>query len=593
MSRISKRVLWKYLPDVYRSASQGQLIASAPHDEAINQEKNALVAIYATRHLKDLLRETGDLSISKFTLKGTPLGLQCSRRKSAHVEYRPLDGSCNGFEGANYGDDVQDIRRSVHRNFILPSPRLISTTVIHYNKTIECCSFDGTNLSPRYVHPLCAQISVPFDDPFYSELFVRCIPYVRSVSTIRSDCSFGPREQLNQATHCLDGSHIYGVDNAKLNQLRQFRNGLLRYSGTSSRMFLPKSSHPMNDCQYDDQNGTCYISGDTRVNMVPQLTLLHTLWLREHNRLATKLKWINAHWNDEKLFQEARRIVIATVQHITYGEWLPIILGSNAIDKPDFPTKASEVDPRTSNSFATAAIKFFNSLFDDYIGTYDHHRKLQRLYILKDYFNKPNILEDNFNGLIRGLATQESLKLDLNYVDSIKNHLFQSKGHGYDAISLDIQRGRDHGLPTYTSFRSLIGYPNVTEFSELEDVIPMKHLNLLREVYKSPEDIDVLVGGMAEKPLRNSLLGPTFSYIIREQMMRTKNAFTDAQLREIQKVTLARIFCDNSDDIKFMQLNVFKQITGSNPLLSCLGNDIPHLNLKPWMSTDQNVGGRN
>ena len=57
------------------------------------------------------------------------------------------------------------------------------------------------------------------------------------------------------------------------------------------------------------------------------LTILHTMLMRQHNSLALSLEDMNPHWNDEKLFQEARKIVIAQFQHITYHEYLPSILG--------------------------------------------------------------------------------------------------------------------------------------------------------------------------------------------------------------------------------------------------------------------------
>ncbi len=57
------------------------------------------------------------------------------------------------------------------------------------------------------------------------------------------------------------------------------------------------------------------------------LAAMHTLWLREHNRVVARLRALNMHWNDERLFHEARRIVGAEMQHITYNEWLPLVLG--------------------------------------------------------------------------------------------------------------------------------------------------------------------------------------------------------------------------------------------------------------------------
>ena len=68
--------------------------------------------------------------------------------------------------------------------------------------------------------------------------------------------------------------------------------------------------------------------GDTRVNTELNLVAIYTIWHREHNRVARELHNINPLWNDKTLYQEARKVVIAEIQHITYDHWLPIILGN-------------------------------------------------------------------------------------------------------------------------------------------------------------------------------------------------------------------------------------------------------------------------
>ena len=59
-------------------------------------------------------------------------------------------------------------------------------------------------------------------------------------------------------------------------------------------------------------------AGDDRINEQPGLVVMHTIWIREHNRIAQKLSLQNPHWNDDEIYFETRKIIIALNQHITY-----------------------------------------------------------------------------------------------------------------------------------------------------------------------------------------------------------------------------------------------------------------------------------
>lgn len=115
----------------------------------------------------------------------------------------------------------------------------------------------------------------------------------------------------------------------------------------------------------------CYLGGDTRINQNPGLTVLQIVLLREHNRLADNLQSLNSQWDDEMVFQEARRINIAQYQHISYYEWLPIFLGRENMLKNRLIYQTSKgsfvndynsnIDPSVLNSHATAAFRYFHS----------------------------------------------------------------------------------------------------------------------------------------------------------------------------------------------------------------------------------------
>ena len=137
---------------------------------------------------------------------------------------------------------------------------------------------------------------------------------------------------------------------------------------------------------------------------------MHTIWMREHNRVAKELKKFNSRWNDEKLYQEARRIVVAEYQHIIYTEWLPHILGIETMNNFGITpisaghsesyliSKDFEFDPRISNEFATAAYRFGHSLIPPRFQEIGSNGRQSGSFKLREAFQRPEDFRPDQDG---------------------------------------------------------------------------------------------------------------------------------------------------------------------------------------------------
>lgn len=129
----------------------------------------------------------------------------------------------------------------------------------------------------------------------------------------------------------------------------------------------------------------CFVIADGRAGEQPGLTAFHTVWLRFHNYVAETLAHLNPQWGDELLYQEARKIVGALIQHITYREFLPVLLGPevmdlfqlNVLSKGFFEGYNVRTDATIANSFATAAFRFGHSLVQNsFVRTDSQHKPI-------------------------------------------------------------------------------------------------------------------------------------------------------------------------------------------------------------------------
>jgi hypothetical protein len=271
----------------------------------------------------------------------------------------------------------------------------------------------------------------------------------------------------------------------------------------------------------------------------------------------------------EEIFQAARRLVIAEIQAITYNEYLPALIGDNALSR--YQGYDNTVDPGLYNAFSIAAFRHGHSLINDQILRLDAQGNTideGNLSVREVFFTAPSILtnEQSIEPILRGLASQLHQAIDVKVTSELRNFLFGSSGQGgLDLVALNSQRGRDHGVPSYNDMRAQFGLERRQSFSE---VTSNTELQLpLEATYDSVDDIDLFTGGLAEDPVaeEGSQLGPLFRAMVTEQFEALRdgdrfwyqNYLTDEELDMIEGVTLADVIRNNTGIGNEIPDNVF------------------------------------
>jgi peroxidase len=353
-----------------------------------------------------------------------------------------------------------------------------------------------------------ANIPVPLGDPFFDPTAIggQVIPFVRSIYDPTTGTGLGnPRQQLNEISGLIDGTNIYGQDPARTLELRTLDGtGHLKNPGG----FLPYNVNGFPNAQPPGSNpADFFLAGDIRANEQLALTAMHTLWVREHNRTADYVKIRNKKLTGDEIFETARKIVIAELQVITYKEFLPMILGSGALTP--YTGFDPTANPGIANVFSTAFYRLGHTMLSPNILRLDPSGNPipQGPLALRDAFFTPNTLitEGGLEPILKGLSSQVMQRIDSLVVDDVRNFLFGDPlAGGLDLGSLNIQRGRDHGLPDYNTFRIAYGLTPAASFADISSDPVVQ--NRLATAYTNVNDIDVWVGALAEDPLGPGIL---------------------------------------------------------------------------------------
>lgn len=366
-------------------------------------------------------------------------------------------------------------------------------------------------------------IAVPTGDPSFDPLSTgnEVLPFSRSevapgtgVTTVR--------QHLNYITAFIDGSGVYGSDNARASALRTFSGGMLATSAGNFPPFNAAGLAVDNPLGLDPT--TLFLCGDTRANEHIVLTSLHTIFIREHNFWAQLLAGRFPGWTDEDLYQAARKIVGAEIQIITYNEFLPTLLGPDPL--PPYTGYQASVDPQIDTTFSAAAYRIGHTMVGTELLRLDSNGQpiAQGNILIRNAFFQPQLLitEGGVDPVLRGLAAHRMQTIDTRVVDDLRNFLFGPPGAGgMDLSSMNIQRGRDHGLADYNTVRQSFGLPAVTQFSDITSDLTRQ--NQLATLYGNVDNIDPWVGLLSEDHVPGTATGPTHRAILIDQFQRLRD----------------------------------------------------------------------
>jgi hypothetical protein len=376
------------------------------------------------------------------------------------------------------------------------------------------------------------------------------LPFTRSQFDPKTGTGPGnPRQQVNVNTAFLDLSQVYGSNPVVADALRTHVGGRLKTSPgdllplDNTTSFTPAQVAALNmqNSAMQVPESSLFAAGDVRANENIELTAMQTLFVRNHNRLAAQLQAAHPGWGDERLYQEARKINSAQEQIITYTEFLPAILGPNAL--PAYRGYNPNVNPGIATEFSTVGFRFGHSLLSGTVGR-DQNNGLgiadvnpngSGVDLAQDFFDptliNPGGITDPLTGhtssdvgaILKADADNGANEMDPLVIRQVRNLLFGPEGAGgQDLIARDLQRARDHGIGDYNTLRAAYGLPKVTSFAQVTSNVQVQQ-ELAQAYPGGVNTIDAFEGVLAEDHVPGADVGPLTRAILVDQFTRLRD----------------------------------------------------------------------
>ncbi|XP_078657992.1 dual oxidase 1-like isoform X1 [Branchiostoma floridae x Branchiostoma belcheri] len=512
-----------------------------------------------------------------------------------HVEMPLCDGWYNNAAHPDYGSTGMPLSRDLPPAYSddayrpsgpdRPNPRLVSRALVKHlantatdtGRTVLCVFFgqhvvddiaDVRSIAcPAEYSNIALQPGDPLHSSAESDSTEKIMPFQRAVYRAGTGTSANnPRQQVNAATSWLDGSAIYGVSEAWQDRLRSFVNGSLRASHggklpDTNAMGLPMQNLPSPKYQRIHKPDNLYALGNVRGNENPFLLAVSTAWNRWHNHWAHRIHTQHPDWTDDQVFQQAKRWVVATYQNIVSYEWLPAFINDTV---EPYTGYNRFVDPSPSNVFTAAAMRYGHSMVPSAVFKRNSSGDAMAIRTCNTYWNVEDVIQtaEDVDGLLSGMAGQIADGGRNIVSEDLQGFLYGPLTFSRrDLVAMDIQRGRDHGLPDYNTACREYGIPPLRNWTDIKVVNPKltdEMLSDLSTLYGSVDRLDVWVGGMLAGAGAGAP-GQLYRTIIKQQFLRLRDAdrfwfensqtsgFSDDELNTIRGIKFKDILSHVTD----------------------------------------------
>ncbi len=405
-----------------------------------------------------------------------------------------------------------------------PNPRDISNAVMDQDAGVELPSAAGLNEFFQFFGQwVTHDVGQAAGGGVRVALEGSPFPFGRTPFVIDED---GVRQQISVESSYFDLSPVYGSEQAITDTVIDYSTGRIILGADDNMLPTLQEVVDVNGMTLEEANSALgatsgaavnpdkLVAGDNRAGQTPELLINHTIWARNHNYHADQLAEMFPEWSGEEIYQTARALNESEFQHVVYSEYVAKLVGKDALST--YAGYDTTVNATTFNEWATVANRFgHDQSSNDLIGLNDNGTVAFVTDLASCYF-RGDLMDTNeeLGQWLRGELARVTQEIDGKVVDGNRNFLFgQAVG---DLETLDIARGRDHGVDDYNLMREGFGLSAYESFDAFaaDNGLDADTLAALKSVYNDDiGQLDAVVGGLLEKHAAGSQLGELFTVI--------------------------------------------------------------------------------